>query len=158
MFATSIVQSLFFCDCTVRFVSDVVGNPEDRFSQNEAHSVAVLSRFCGIIQCSGIVVIKNYCKSVLCDNVLFFCGIIQCSGIVVIKNYCKSVLCDNVLFFCGIIQCSGIVVIKNYCKSVLCDNVLFFCGIIQCSGIVVIKNNCESVLCDILTRRYHFSH
>ena len=26
-----------FCDCTARFVSDLVGNPEDRFSQNEAH-------------------------------------------------------------------------------------------------------------------------
>ena len=25
-----------FCGCTVRFVSDLVGNPEDRFSQNEA--------------------------------------------------------------------------------------------------------------------------
>ena len=45
VFATRIVQSLFylnfkplamFCDCTARFVSDLVGNPEDRFSQNEA--------------------------------------------------------------------------------------------------------------------------
>ena len=26
-----------FCDCSARFVSDLVGNPEDRFSQNEAH-------------------------------------------------------------------------------------------------------------------------
>ena len=26
-----------FCDCTAPFVSDLVGNPEDRFSQNEAH-------------------------------------------------------------------------------------------------------------------------
>ena len=26
-----------FCGCTARFVSDLVGNPEDRFSQNEAH-------------------------------------------------------------------------------------------------------------------------
>ena len=29
-----------FCDCTdrfVMFVSDLVGNPEDRFSHNEAH-------------------------------------------------------------------------------------------------------------------------
>ena len=26
-----------FCDCAARFVSDLVGNPEDRFSQNEAH-------------------------------------------------------------------------------------------------------------------------
>ena len=26
-----------FCDCTARFVSDLVGNPEDRFSHNEAH-------------------------------------------------------------------------------------------------------------------------
>ena len=25
-----------FCDCTARFISDLVGNPEDRFSQNEA--------------------------------------------------------------------------------------------------------------------------
>ena len=26
-----------FCDCTARFVSDLVGNPEDRFSHDEAH-------------------------------------------------------------------------------------------------------------------------
>ena len=26
-----------FCDCTARFVLDQVGNPEDRFSHNEAH-------------------------------------------------------------------------------------------------------------------------
>ena len=26
-----------FCGCTGRFVSDLVGNPEDWFSQNEAH-------------------------------------------------------------------------------------------------------------------------
>ena len=26
-----------FCSCTVRFVSDLVENPEDRFSHNEVH-------------------------------------------------------------------------------------------------------------------------
>ena len=26
-----------FCGCTARFVSDLVGNPEDRFSHNEAY-------------------------------------------------------------------------------------------------------------------------
>ena len=26
-----------FCGCTARFVLDLVGNTEDRFSQNEAH-------------------------------------------------------------------------------------------------------------------------
>ena len=26
-----------FCGCTARFVSDLVGNPEDRFSHKEAH-------------------------------------------------------------------------------------------------------------------------
>ena len=32
------ISSLYiFCGCTVRFVWDLVGNPEDRFSQNEAH-------------------------------------------------------------------------------------------------------------------------
>ena len=50
VFATRIVQSLFFLDpnfkplaifrgCTARFVSDLVGNPEDRFSHNEAHII-----------------------------------------------------------------------------------------------------------------------
>ena len=28
-----------FCGCTARFVSDLVGNPEDRFSRDEAHSL-----------------------------------------------------------------------------------------------------------------------
>ena len=47
VFATRIVQSLFFlnpkfkplamfCSCTARFVSDLGGNPEDRFSDDEA--------------------------------------------------------------------------------------------------------------------------
>ena len=48
VFATRIVQSLYFlnpnfklltisCGCTARFVSDLVENPEDWFSHNEAH-------------------------------------------------------------------------------------------------------------------------
>ena len=28
-----------FCSCTAWFVSDLVGNPEDRFSQNEAQII-----------------------------------------------------------------------------------------------------------------------
>ena len=28
-----------FCDCTARFESDLVGNPEDRFSHNEAQII-----------------------------------------------------------------------------------------------------------------------
>ena len=28
-----------YCDCTGRFVSDLVGNPEDRFSRVAAHSI-----------------------------------------------------------------------------------------------------------------------
>ena len=54
VFATWIVQSLYclypnfkplaiFCGCTARFVSDLVGNPEDQFSHNEAHMVHVLT-------------------------------------------------------------------------------------------------------------------
>ena len=45
VFATRIVQSLYFLNpkfqasssCTDRFVSDLVGDTEDRFSHNEAH-------------------------------------------------------------------------------------------------------------------------
>ena len=50
VFATWIVQSLYylnskfkplavFCGCTARPVSDLVGEPEDRFSQNEAQII-----------------------------------------------------------------------------------------------------------------------
>ena len=28
-----------FCGCTARIMSDLVGNPEDRFSHNEAHMI-----------------------------------------------------------------------------------------------------------------------
>ena len=31
-----------FCGYTVRFVSDLVGNPEDRFSHNEAQMILVI--------------------------------------------------------------------------------------------------------------------
>ena len=38
---TSLIQFFkplaIFCCCTARFVSDLVGNPEDRFSHNQAH-------------------------------------------------------------------------------------------------------------------------
>ena len=37
VFATQIVRSLYFCCCTARFVSDLVGNPKDRFSRGMAH-------------------------------------------------------------------------------------------------------------------------
>ena len=44
------ISSLYltiFGDCTARFVSDLVGNPEDRFSQNEARmALSVLIRIC----------------------------------------------------------------------------------------------------------------
>ena len=30
-----------FCGCTALFVSDLVGNPEDRFSHNEAYIVVI---------------------------------------------------------------------------------------------------------------------
>ena len=53
VFTTRIVQSLYFlnpkfqasshhCGCTARFVWDLVGNPEDRFSHNETHIIRAL--------------------------------------------------------------------------------------------------------------------
>ena len=32
-------------DCAARFLSDMVGNPEDRFSHNEAHIMVMQNRF-----------------------------------------------------------------------------------------------------------------
>ena len=38
LLSKSKISSVYiFCGCTARFVSDLVGYPEDRFSQNEAH-------------------------------------------------------------------------------------------------------------------------
>ena len=34
---SEISSHCYLCGCTARFVSDLVGNPEDRFSHNEAH-------------------------------------------------------------------------------------------------------------------------
>ena len=36
---------IFFCDCTAQFVSDLVGNPEDRFSQDEAQIDMFIIKF-----------------------------------------------------------------------------------------------------------------
>ena len=38
-------KRVFFCDYTGRFVSDLVGNPEDRFSRVAAHFTAVIVFF-----------------------------------------------------------------------------------------------------------------
>ena len=47
--STSQIQNFklpaIFCDCTALFVSDLVGNPEDRFSHNETH-IAVGCKRC----------------------------------------------------------------------------------------------------------------
>ena len=32
------------CGCTAQFVSDLIGNPEDRFSHNEAHRILMVRR------------------------------------------------------------------------------------------------------------------
>ena len=34
-----------FSGCTARFVSDLVGNPKDRFSQNEAHISIIIKPY-----------------------------------------------------------------------------------------------------------------
>ena len=39
----SSLRLAIFCGCSARFVSDLVGNPEYRFSHNEAHFCSVTS-------------------------------------------------------------------------------------------------------------------
>ena len=58
-----------FCGCTARFVSDLVGNPEDRFSHNEARFVTGQSALT-IAQKSGdksvISLIESYANKSVC--------------------------------------------------------------------------------------------
>ena len=58
---------MIFCGCTARFLSDLVENPEDRFSQNEAHTAGK----CGVVN----LVIRSSnasCCSVFHPNKLVF--------------------------------------------------------------------------------------
>ena len=58
VFASRIIQSLYFlntkfhvifCGCTARFMSDQVGNPEDRFfSQRGSYKVIMLKGLCNL--------------------------------------------------------------------------------------------------------------
>ena len=41
-----------FCGCTVWFLSDLVGNPEDQFSHNEAH-----------LKATGMILMANFLHS-----------------------------------------------------------------------------------------------
>ena len=41
-FTDTTIPLAILCGCTARFVSDLVGNPEDRFSQNEANFQALI--------------------------------------------------------------------------------------------------------------------
>ena len=47
-----------FCDCTARLVSDLVGNPDDRFSHNEAHLFQIS---CGIWHGAAVTKSRNVC-------------------------------------------------------------------------------------------------
>ena len=57
----SIPNLAISCGCTAWFVSELVGNPEDRFSQNEAHiGIRTLFLHFLVLQSAKI----NYCKNV----------------------------------------------------------------------------------------------
>ena len=65
-----------FCGCTARFVSDLVGNPEDKFSHHTAHIISVIWRTCSIVQMKddcdsqeqmSVDVDVCFCNSNLCN-------------------------------------------------------------------------------------------
>ena len=55
-----------FCGCTAVFMSDLVGNPEDRFSYNEAH--LILELFQAV---TDRVVAGGYIVSIVCSQLAF---------------------------------------------------------------------------------------
>ena len=66
--STSLIQNFkplaIFCGCTAQFVSDQVGNPEDRFSHDEAQSIfgIKLLRFTTQSECAKVSVHWNMFK------------------------------------------------------------------------------------------------
>ena len=54
--------STFFCGCTARFVSDLVGNPEDRFSHNEGQFILVINL---------IRIVKTYFNRIQTDDTAY---------------------------------------------------------------------------------------
>ena len=54
------------CGCTARFVLDLVGNPEDRFSHNEAHLIVLLHKTFPsdvLLNCSSTDQVPIYLKN-----------------------------------------------------------------------------------------------
>ena len=58
----------FFCDCTGWFVSDLVGNPKDRFSRIAAHIVLVAPRFATNVRKPDFCLCENKDIDQLCSN------------------------------------------------------------------------------------------
>ena len=63
------------CDCTARFVLDLVGNPEDRFSHNEAqfvHQIEFDNSTSFVFTDRSNVVLLIWCSVFACFGVSFF--------------------------------------------------------------------------------------
>ena len=70
-----------FCGCTAWFVSDLVGNPEDRFSQNEAHITATniyklqhcqIFKMLNLLATGRTLLLRVRCCGMLCFVFFFF--------------------------------------------------------------------------------------
>ena len=68
-----------FSDCAARFLLDLVGNPEDRFSQNEAHIK---------VGCKGVYITRTV--SMMCSYSLGALALGQCYSSVEKRIYRKS--------------------------------------------------------------------
>ena len=60
-------QQAIFCGCTARFVPDLVGNPEDRFSHNEAHIVPTHKFQISRQQTANGSTFRKHAYAIFCD-------------------------------------------------------------------------------------------
>ena len=62
-----------FCGCAAQFVSDLIGNPEDRFSHNEAHMKTMMVCICTVqSDCCLYGTEIYYCISRQCRLLAFY--------------------------------------------------------------------------------------
>ena len=77
------------CGCTARFVSDLVGNPEDRFSHNEAYF------FCLILGLLG--------GSIILTALTFFCfNLRSCACLVIVLILTRNSDIANLFLYSGL--------------------------------------------------------
>ena len=97
-----------FCGCKTWFVSDLVGNPEDRFARNTAHNYTVTHIFqlsLNSLEFNLVFLSHQLLGPGYCDQLLMNCLLVGASNIIQLLEWTKS---SDVLLFSKVSKQKGL--------------------------------------------------